>query len=118
MSAASSFAMLIIIFSLILLMKWMGSCRVMASKWDGGGGGQQHYSGGGGGFMNPNMEKLYACPLNSLCQCANLPNETYLHEISCHEVSLYKFPGKFVYIKYYIFIIYFIYIHRSYKIVK
>lgn len=39
---------------------------------------------------------LYACPLNSLCQCANLPNETYLHEINCHEVSLYKFPGKFI----------------------
>lgn len=39
---------------------------------------------------------LYSCPLNSLCQCANLPNETYLHEINCHEVSLYKFPGKFI----------------------
>lgn len=42
----------------------------------------------------------HPCPLNSLCQCTNLPNETYLLEISCHEVSLYKFPGKFVQLKF------------------
>ncbi|XP_036321263.1 chaoptin isoform X2 [Rhagoletis pomonella] len=36
---------------------------------------------------------LYACPLNSMCQCAGLPNETStLIEINCNEVALYKFP--------------------------
>ncbi|XP_037881845.1 chaoptin isoform X2 [Glossina fuscipes] len=36
---------------------------------------------------------LYACPLNSMCQCAGLPNETStLIEINCNEVELYKFP--------------------------
>ena len=35
------------------------------------------------------------CHFNSLCQCTNLPNETNLLEISCHDVALYKFPGKF-----------------------
>lgn len=81
----SGISVWIIISSLI----WI---RLMAStfgysKWD------NH------GFMHGHMDVLYSCPLNSLCQCANLPNETYLHEISCHEVSLYKFPGKFI-IKY------------------
>lgn len=42
----------------------------------------------------------HPCSLNSLCQCTNLPNETYLLEISCHEVSLYKFPGKFLQLKF------------------
>lgn len=38
---------------------------------------------------------LYACPLNSMCQCAGLPNETStLIEINCNEVALYKFPGE------------------------
>uniref|UniRef100_A0A1A9Z995 Uncharacterized protein n=1 Tax=Glossina pallidipes TaxID=7398 RepID=A0A1A9Z995_GLOPL len=38
---------------------------------------------------------LYACPLNSMCQCAGLPNETStLIEINCNEVELYKFPGE------------------------
>lgn len=48
-------------------------------------------------LMNTHYNDMYySCPLNSLCQCANLPNETYLHKISCNEVSLYKFPGKFI----------------------
>lgn len=41
------------------------------------------------------QDVLYACPLNSMCQCAGLPNETStLIEINCNEVALYKFPGK------------------------
>ena len=40
------------------------------------------------------QDMLYACPLNSMCQCAGLPNETStLIEINCNEVALYKFPG-------------------------
>ncbi|XP_059616261.1 chaoptin [Phlebotomus argentipes] len=35
---------------------------------------------------------LYSCPLNPMCQCASLPNETSLFQINCNEVSLYKFP--------------------------
>ncbi|XP_023032241.1 chaoptin isoform X2 [Drosophila willistoni] len=39
------------------------------------------------------QDVLYACPLNSMCQCAGLPNETStLIEINCNEVALYKFP--------------------------
>lgn len=39
------------------------------------------------------QDVLYACPLNSMCQCAGLPNETStLIEINCNEVPLYKFP--------------------------
>ncbi|XP_037960253.1 chaoptin [Teleopsis dalmanni] len=39
------------------------------------------------------QDMLYACPLNSMCQCAGLPNETStLIEINCNEVALYKFP--------------------------
>ncbi|EDW04991.1 GH23467 [Drosophila grimshawi] len=41
------------------------------------------------------QDVLYACPLNSMCQCAGLPNETStLIEINCNEVALYKFPGE------------------------
>lgn len=41
------------------------------------------------------QDVLYACPLNSMCQCAGMPNETStLIEINCNEVALYKFPGK------------------------
>ncbi|KAH8375722.1 hypothetical protein KR093_002687 [Drosophila rubida] len=39
------------------------------------------------------QDVLYACPLNSMCQCAGLPNDTStLIEINCNEVALYKFP--------------------------
>uniref|UniRef100_A0A1I8QBR1 LRRCT domain-containing protein n=1 Tax=Stomoxys calcitrans TaxID=35570 RepID=A0A1I8QBR1_STOCA len=53
--------------------------------------------GGGGGFAtlfnSPPQDILYSCPLNSMCQCAGLPNETStLIEINCNEVALYKFP--------------------------
>lgn len=41
------------------------------------------------------QDVLYACPLNSMCQCAGMPNETStLIEINCNEVALYKFPGE------------------------
>lgn len=41
------------------------------------------------------QDMLYACPLNSMCQCAGMPNETStLIEINCNEVALYKFPGE------------------------
>lgn len=45
-------------------------------------------------MLNVNQQDmLYACPLNSMCQCAGLPNETStLIEINCNEVALYKFP--------------------------
>lgn len=46
-------------------------------------------------ILHTNQNILFACPLNTMCQCAGLPNETSLLEISCNEVSLYKFPGKF-----------------------
>ncbi|XP_041448390.1 LOW QUALITY PROTEIN: chaoptin [Drosophila obscura] len=55
--------------------------------------------GGGGGrgsaalLGSQQQDILYACPLNSMCQCAGLPNETStLIEINCNEVALYKFP--------------------------
>ncbi|XP_060663603.1 chaoptin isoform X1 [Drosophila nasuta] len=39
------------------------------------------------------QDLLYSCPLNSMCQCAGLPNDTStLIEINCNEVTLYKFP--------------------------
>ncbi|XP_034140695.1 uncharacterized protein LOC117591511, partial [Drosophila guanche] len=54
---------------------------------------------GGGGRISAALlgsqqqDILYACPLNSMCQCAGLPNETHtLIEINCNEVALYKFP--------------------------
>lgn len=46
-------------------------------------------------ILHTNQNILFACPLNTMCQCAGLPNETSLLEINCNEVSLYKFPGKF-----------------------
>ncbi|XP_058981157.1 chaoptin isoform X2 [Musca domestica] len=53
--------------------------------------------GGSGSFANlfnsQPQDILYSCPLNSMCQCAGLPNETTtLIEINCNEVELYKFP--------------------------
>lgn len=59
-------------------------------------------AGGGGGsgsfanlFNSQPQDILYSCPLNSMCQCAGLPNETTtLIEINCNEVELYKFPGE------------------------
>ncbi|XP_030377818.1 uncharacterized protein LOC115626577 [Scaptodrosophila lebanonensis] len=56
-------------------------------------------NGGGRGFAallgSQQQDVLYACPLNSMCQCAGLPNETNtLIEINCNEVALYKFPGQ------------------------
>ncbi|KAI8120976.1 Chaoptin [Lucilia cuprina] len=53
--------------------------------------------GSGGGFAallnSQQQDMLYACPLNSMCQCAGMPNETTtLIEINCNEVALYKFP--------------------------
>ncbi|TMW46496.1 hypothetical protein DOY81_008424, partial [Sarcophaga bullata] len=51
-------------------------------------------SGGFAALLNSQQpDMLYACPLNSMCQCAGLPNETTtLIEINCNEVALYKFP--------------------------
>ena len=43
--------------------------------------------------MYMNQDILYNCPLNTMCRC--FPNETKLLEISCNEVSLFKFPGKY-----------------------
>ncbi|CAG9800282.1 unnamed protein product [Chironomus riparius] len=40
--------------------------------------------------MYMNQDILYNCPLNTMCRC--FPNETKLLEISCNEVSLFKFP--------------------------
>jgi len=86
------------------------SCLVSSShcwQFDGGGGhrrprntgrGPPSSSGGRGSAAllgSQQQDILYACPLNSMCQCAGLPNETStLIEINCNEVALYKFPGK------------------------
>jgi hypothetical protein len=43
-----------------------------------------------------NQDVLYNCPLNSMCRC--FPNATKLMEINCNEVTLYKFPGKSIFI--------------------
>ncbi|EDX05107.1 GD21969 [Drosophila simulans] len=84
------------------------SCLVSSShcwQFDGGGGhrrprntgrGPASSSGGRGSAAllgSQQQDILYACPLNSMCQCAGLPNETStLIEINCNEVALYKFP--------------------------
>lgn len=47
-------------------------------------------------ILYTNQDIVYECPLNSMCRCASPPNETRLLEINCNEVSLYKFPGKFL----------------------
>uniref|UniRef100_A0A182LW97 Secreted protein n=1 Tax=Anopheles culicifacies TaxID=139723 RepID=A0A182LW97_9DIPT len=44
-------------------------------------------------IMYTNQDISYECPINTMCRCASLPNETALLEINCNEVSLYKFPG-------------------------
>lgn len=36
----------------------------------------------------------HPCIFNSLCLCENLPNETNIHRVNCHDVSFYKFTGK------------------------
>ncbi|XP_035913397.1 chaoptin [Anopheles stephensi] len=43
-------------------------------------------------IMYTNQDISYECPINTMCRCASLPNETALLEINCNEVSLYKFP--------------------------
>lgn len=48
-------------------------------------------------ILYTNQDIVYECPLNSMCRCASPPNETRLLEINCNEVSLYKFPGKFIF---------------------
>ncbi|XP_032582922.1 chaoptin isoform X1 [Drosophila sechellia] len=84
------------------------SCLVSSShcwQFDGGGGhrrprntgrGPASSTGGRGSAAllgSQQQDILYACPLNSMCQCAGLPNETStLIEINCNEVALYKFP--------------------------
>jgi len=90
------------------------SCLVSSShcwQFDGGGGSASHRrtrntgrspppppAGGRGSAAllgSQQQDILYACPLNSMCQCAGLPNETStLIEINCNEVALYKFPGR------------------------
>ncbi|XP_055377292.1 chaoptin [Condylostylus longicornis] len=44
--------------------------------------------------FHPNVQDiLFPCELNSMCQCASLPNDTTtLVEINCNSVTLYKFP--------------------------
>lgn len=45
-------------------------------------------------FSARQSDILYACPLNSMCQCVGFPNSSkILIEINCNEVELYKFPG-------------------------
>lgn len=84
------------------------SCLVSSSHcWQFDGGGQRRArnaargpppTGGRGSAAllgSQQQDILYACPLNSMCQCAGLPNETStLIEINCNQVALYKFPGK------------------------
>ncbi|XP_058450252.1 chaoptin [Malaya genurostris] len=43
-------------------------------------------------ILYTNQDISYECPINTMCRCASLPNETALLEINCNEVSLYKFP--------------------------
>ncbi|XP_055540161.1 chaoptin [Wyeomyia smithii] len=43
-------------------------------------------------ILYTNQDTSYECPVNTMCRCASLPNETALLEINCNEVSLYKFP--------------------------
>ncbi|KFB38453.1 Dsim\GD21969-PA-like protein [Anopheles sinensis] len=45
-------------------------------------------------ILYTNQDISYECPINTMCRCASLPNETALLEINCNEVSLYKFPGE------------------------
>uniref|UniRef100_A0A8W7PZP8 Uncharacterized protein n=1 Tax=Anopheles coluzzii TaxID=1518534 RepID=A0A8W7PZP8_ANOCL len=47
-------------------------------------------------IMYTNQDISYECPINTMCRCASLPNETALLEINCNEVSLYKFPAMFI----------------------
>lgn len=47
-------------------------------------------------ILYTNQDISYECPINTMCRCASLPNETALLEINCNEVSLYKFPGEFM----------------------
>lgn len=69
-------------------------CWKFDARFVGGGPG-----GGGGGGMLHTQQMLYACPVNSMCQCTSKPNDTStLIEINCNEVALYKFPGKFEWI--------------------
>uniref|UniRef100_A0A182Q2B7 Uncharacterized protein n=1 Tax=Anopheles farauti TaxID=69004 RepID=A0A182Q2B7_9DIPT len=44
-------------------------------------------------ILYTNQDISYECPINTMCRCASLPNETALLEINCNEVSLYKFPA-------------------------
>lgn len=66
--------------------------------------------------VNSSMNRLHyflsrpdnhPCIFNSLCLCENLPNETSIHRINCHDVSFYKFTGKFS-----IFVFFFYFFHE------
>ncbi|XP_055589286.1 uncharacterized protein LOC129741575 [Uranotaenia lowii] len=43
-------------------------------------------------ILYTNQDISYECPINTMCRCASMPNETALLEINCNEVALYKFP--------------------------